>query len=619
MARIAISRIAVAGLALMVLMMPSLAFADGPATTPQSIKAEGFEARPYANIELSWAFGDPVPPAYWGQATQRRHNGTYGLWCAGTVMGSTSAGWTKYAGKYPAYTGGTATMRIPEMTEYYSATLDYWYSMPSLGGLDRDSFTASWSRTGADFWSNQPGLTTVSTMTHTAVSLTAPTPDGSSRPVNLSRLSGVVRFSFFDHVPGTYETESPATGEGASIDDVAVSGFKYGPVQSLVADVNGGEVHLSWTVPARSTALGALPEERPVTYRVWRSPDSQPYQWTEVTQGRISSTALTDVEPLDGASRYVVQVWDEGMGTGYGEVQPQSYAAVTVMPPVPSTTVEVTGGVQIDGVYTEIPTVLVARSSAKGVTYYRWDSEAPVATSSQSFSVPARDGTHTLEAYSANSLGITESPHKTLTLRVRLASPAPAPVTSITATGAVNAAGTFTATPTVTVARDIADGVTYYRWDGGSYAATSSASFTVPAIAGTHTLEVFSVAGGVAESPGVTRVIAFVPVTAPVLTKPSLSTPTISTSYPRRYRTFYVRGTLKPSHAGATTVKVPLYRYYSGSYHFVKTYTVTVPSGATSYSVKLYLSKAGTYRAKAQHGCALHVSTYSSYKKFYVH
>jgi hypothetical protein len=203
---------------------------------------------------------------------------------------------------------------------------------------------------------------------------------------------------------------------------------------------------------------------------------------------------------------------------------------------------------------------------------------------------------------------------------VQLPVPPTAPVTTITVTGTTNSSGTYTATPTITVSRDQADGTTYYRWDTtGAFTTTTVASFQLPAMSGTHTLEAYSSVPGAEETTIRTRTITvtIAPVVKP--TKPSLSTPTISTSYPRRYRSFYIRGTLKPSHTGSTTVKLPLYRYYSGSYHFVKTYTVTLPKGATSYSLKLSLSKAGTYRVRSQHGCSVHISTYSSYKKFYVH
>jgi hypothetical protein len=455
-------------------------------------------------------------------------------------------------------------------------------------------------------------------MTHAATSLSAPTPEGAIRPVNLSRVAGRVRFSFNDHVPGDFETESPANGEGASIDDVTIAGFKFGPVRNLVASVSNGEVVLNWTTPAASTALLAPPDDRAIAYRIWRSPDAQPYVWTEVTTDRVSATTFTDPAPLDGASRYVVQAWDEGTGAGYGEVDLAAAARATVIPPVPVSAIT---GVTNGATYTEMPPITVSRDTVKGTTFYRWDSGAYVANGAQSFAVTPLAGTHTLEVYSTNTLGDPELPHKTLTLTVSLPVPPVAPVTTIAVVGTTNSSGVYVTTPTITITRDQADGTTFYRWvAAAAYDSTSAASFQLPARAGTHTLEVYSSVPGAEEQTIRTRTIT-VTIAPPVVkpTKPSLSTPTISTSYPRRYRSFYIRGTVKPSHTGSTTVKLPLYRYYSGSYHFVKTYTLTLAKGATSYSLKLSLSKKSAYRVRAQHGCAVHISTYSSYKKFYVH
>jgi hypothetical protein len=607
-------------LALALAWAPAAALAAGPPMlTPSPIFTEGFEGALASRAYLDWVLptpGDPSP-AYWGRITQRKHTGSYGLWCAGSIPNqTTSAAWTTFAGRYPDYTKGMAVFDVPELADYYSANLDYWYDMPSIGSNDGDALNIDWSATtGGDFWQNNIGQAVVSVWTRNVYSLTAPTPPGAYRPVNLSRTPGKVRFLFIDDASAY---ESPTNGEGPTIDDVTVTGYKYGPVRNLAATVTGSGVNLSWMMPARSTALLAASEERPVTYRVWRSPDVQPYTWTEVTDARVSGTTLLDTAPLDGTSRYIVQAWDLAGGSGYGEVDVAAAAYAVVVPPVPVSTIAVTGGTPSGGVYTTMPTITVSRNSASGMTYYRWDSGSYASSAMTSFEVPALAGPHTLEVYSVNSLNMAETPTVKQSITVSIPSPGPAPVSTITVGGTPDSSGVYTTTPTITVSRDQAEGTTYYRWDSAMYEATSSASLQVPALAGTHVLEVYSLSStGILEDPTRTRSLT---VSVPVVkTKPAVSTPTLSTSYVRHYKSFYIRGSVGPAHAVSTTVKVRIYRYYSGHYHWSKTYIKTVPAGATSYSVKAYLSRTGTYRVRAYHSCPLHIGTYSLYRKFTVH
>jgi len=596
--------------------VPSLAFAIGPpALTPQTILSEGFESVPYTRAETSWVLptpGDPSP-AYWGRVTQRRHSGSYGLWCAGAIPNSASNGWTTYSGKYPAFTAGMVTFQVPELQDYYSASLGYWYNMPSVGARDSDAFNVAWATAGSDFWDGHAGQSLVSTMSYTSFSMSAPTPDGAFRPVNLSRTAGKVRFLFIDDVD-TYE--SPSIGEGATIDDVTVSGYKYGPVRNLAPVVSGGQVVLGWNKPLASTQLLASEDTRTITYRVWRSPDVLPRVWTEVTSSRIGTTGFADADPLDGKAWYIVQAWDPDLGTGYGEVDVNAAVSATVVPPIPVSTIAVDPAV---GPYTTVPAISVSRSTLRGTTYYRWDSDPFAASTAQSFSVAGFVGTHTLEVYSTNSLGMEETPHRTRTITVTPPfDPGPAPVSTIVASGTTDALGTYITTPTITVSRDQPTGTTSYHWDDGSDMTTSAATFTLPALAGAHTLYVRSTsATDVREVSTVSRTLT---VSVPIVkTKAVMGTPTLSTSYVRHNKAFYIKGTVKPSHAETTTVEVRTYRYYSGAYHYQKTYKVTVKPGVTSFSVRLALSKTGTYRTRSYHACPLHLGTYSLYRKFSVH
>lgn len=608
-------------IALAAALVPGIAHAAGPALAPATIVSEGFEGAMPSRLTLDWALpspGDPSP-AYWGPITQQKHAGARGLWCAGSIPNSSSTtAWTTFGGLYPPYTAGLATFALPELADYYSAKLGFWYRMPTIGSADGDSFNVLWSATsGSSIWDFHVGWAPTSAWTYASFDMGVPTAPGHSRPIDLSRTAGQVRFQFIDSTGDVYE--SPSTGEGPTIDDVTVSGYKFGPVRGLNASVVDGKVDLTWTVPAGSTALLAADEERPVAYRVWRSPDTSPAVWTELTGARISETAFEDDAPPDGASRYLVQAWDPADGTGYGVADPAAAALATVIPPIPVSTITVTGGSpDSDGVFSELPTVTVTRDAVRGTTYYRWDAGGYISTTATSFVVPALDGTHTLEVYSTNSLAMPETPTVTRTIVVEIPSPGPPPVSAIVVSGTTDAGGTYVTTPTITVSRDQAGGTTYYRWESSSYTATSSASFRVPALAGTHRLEVYSVSGtGVQESPGLSR---WITVNVPLpKTKPTVATPTISTSRVRHNVSFYIRGSVKPGHTASTTVKLYLYRYYSRAYHLYKTYTVTVPAGATSYSVKTSLSRISTYRVRAYHSCAVHTGVYSLYKKFDVH
>jgi hypothetical protein len=619
---------------LFVLVAPSLALAAGqPGLSPMTVFSENFEgAAPPLRLTLDWitTFDDltglPVPPpAYWGRITAsgHSHSTTHGLWCAGarpdvrwTTGSAATAGawsvstaWADFSYKYPAFTAGLATFEVPELKDYYSAALSYQYLMPSIGSNDYDTFNVKWRVAGEGSWDTNNSQAAATVWTGKSYALTAPSTGGNS--IDLSRTGGEVCFQFYE-LAGDYPFEGP------TIDDVSVTGYKYGPVRNLAAAVDPSGVHLSWRVPARSAAASAPDEDRTITYRVWRASGAQPDVWVELTTARLTSTTFDDAASLDGVSSYIVQAWDPAVvGDGYGELAVAAHA--TVIPSVPVSTITVTGGTPADGVYTAMPTVTVSRDTARGTTYYRWGDYGGYASSAlTSFEVPALEGTHTLEVYSVNTLNVAETPHVLKAIVVAVASPGPPPVSTIVVSGTPGAGGAYTTTPTITVSRNQGDGTTYYSWDSGASIATSSASFRLPALPGLHALKVYSVsATGVGEQPTVSRTL-IVSVPAAKM-KPALSTPTLSTSYVHHKRTFYIRGTLKSAHASATTLKVYAYRYYRRAYHLYKTYTVTLAARATSYSVKTSLGTTGTYRVRAYHSCALHIATYSAYRKFTVH
>jgi hypothetical protein len=411
-------------MALALALVPGVARAVGPSLAAQQIMAEGFEGATPANLALDWVTPAPATPypAYWGPITDQKHTGSRGLWCAGLIPESAStAAWTTFNHKYPDFTAGLATFTLPELADYYSTTLDYWYRMPTIGSADGDSFVVEWSSAvGGALWDYRTGWPLTSAWTHVTLNMTVPTPGGQSRPVNLSRTPGQVRFRFIDDT--SVYNESPTTGEGPTIDDVTVSGYKYGPVRSLhTTAVGAGSVSLAWTRPARSTAIGATDDTRTITYHVWRSRDVQPYSWTEVGTG-VTGTSITDASPRGGTWRYIVQAWDPVPGTGYGELETSAGVSVFVDKAPESTIVFDPASPVLGDLYAVPPAVTVTREF-EGTTYWRWGSGAFVPNTALSFTVPApitTDATRTLEVYSTNTLNTAETPHKTATYALKV-------------------------------------------------------------------------------------------------------------------------------------------------------------------------------------------------------
>lgn len=298
-------------------LLPSAALADGPATTPMTIMTDGFEAAPSSTwweIREQKLTLDSL--AYWGRMSNIKRTGTYSLWCAGfqytLVNGVRQPKVPPAWGKYLSRTQGRAIVNLDVLQDYYYSEFEFYYNMPSIGMADKASFATGWSdgvNTFADHSSNYP--LTASTgwvKAHHVLS-------SESNTNNLSRSTGYAYFNFYDTTEGPWQ--SVKTGQGPSIDDVRLVGYKYGPVRSLSASGTGSGVELVWSVPAR--AIGdTSPETRTVGYRVWRAPDGQGVPvWTELTPAAISSTSFSDSGAAQGITyRYAVQVTDASGGYG---------------------------------------------------------------------------------------------------------------------------------------------------------------------------------------------------------------------------------------------------------------------------------------------------------------
>ena len=275
----------------------------GPSTTPMVMVSDDFnDGLVPANMTVAQLA--PLPgqgnpsPVTWGPITASRAGTSgYGLWCAGTpVTGG------PYWPKYPTDTRTIATVDLSQMSDMYSGRLQLDYAMPTLGPADLayQSFTIIRGYTSGSTDTDY-SMPLTSAFRHLTYDLTAP-----SLFAPMSRHAGYVGLQFWD-----YPETSGSNGQGPTVDNVVIDGYKYGPVRHLKLTGND----LSWDRPFRSTE-GTSAEERTISYRIWRSSDGT--SWTELTSGGRLDDATVTYDTGGGAYLYAVQAWDPGAGTGYG-------------------------------------------------------------------------------------------------------------------------------------------------------------------------------------------------------------------------------------------------------------------------------------------------------------
>lgn len=289
------------------LAFPGSAPALAPSTSPMTIATEGFETP-----SSSWYSVHPLTvldgtaPAWWGRVSTRAASGAMGLWCSG----SGTAAWPNYA----ADSAGVASFDLSATADLYLSNIAFSYTMPTLGDADAYSFNALWYAAAAP----------ANKVPHSPFALTADrafarvTYDLTST-VNLSRTPGVFELQWQDNTENWAQTVF--VGQGVTVDDVALTGWRYGPVRDLAADVTATGITLSWNRPYRAVG-STTPEERPIAYRVWRAPAATS-SWTELTTTRVgddgAAGTFTDATAVAGSAyRYVVQAWEPGSGAGYG-------------------------------------------------------------------------------------------------------------------------------------------------------------------------------------------------------------------------------------------------------------------------------------------------------------
>lgn len=298
--------------------VPMRTFA-APTTGPMTVRREGFETSLASDVRIS---AYPSASVWWGRTTAVARTGGYSLWCAG----SNPSAWPTY----PSGSAGDMLIDLPQLSGYYSAGLSFSYSMPSVGAADASSFIVGWRRTGTessglDVYYPFP-LTAAGTWSTRNYDMAA------SSQARLSRSPGSVLFRWHDFVEGPLQR--PITARGPAVDDVVVTGYRYGPVRSLAASEASSGVVVSWARPLRAVGATAT-EERAITYRLWRRP-ALSYVWSELTAaGRVAAVGDDAVYVDDTASplsayMYIVQAWDSGSGSGYGVPRQVAYGTQPV-------------------------------------------------------------------------------------------------------------------------------------------------------------------------------------------------------------------------------------------------------------------------------------------------
>ncbi|MCL4554265.1 MAG: cell wall-binding repeat-containing protein, partial [Actinobacteria bacterium] len=303
-----------------------------PPTGPMSIVSHGFETTPTAPAWEIRAFRDTAHPsaAFWGRMSNVQRTDTFSLWCAGTRRDGAPNTWGR---NYPAQTKGIARLNLPELANFYSSEVSFFYTMPSVGVADFFTF-----RFGTDVPPLQQS-TPITDLTGSNAWIQRNFKLSSTfGEVNLSRTPGYVWFQFFDSIEG--EFQRPPRGQGPSIDDVTITGYKYGPVRNLSASTTStAGVTLRWARPHRSTAATST-EERVVNYMIWRRPLGTA-TWTEVTRVGNDATSWQDTTAIaDMQYEYLVYAVDPLPGTGWGKfaanvmgVRPSSAIAAFTMTP----------------------------------------------------------------------------------------------------------------------------------------------------------------------------------------------------------------------------------------------------------------------------------------------
>lgn len=606
--------------------VPATAYSAAPYSTASQIANINFESGAPDTLTEMYPItvpGEPAPVAYWGTTTAVKNGGTTSLWCAGK---SNPGGGAREYGTYPSTTRGRAVKLLPQLADYYSAKLSFYYLVPSLGGADDNPFVVAWSAADAD--GDSTGyVRTLNVFPLTSTWKKSGDHDLSSGRTNLSRTSSRLVFSFFDWVE-TYE--SPLTGAGASVDDIVITGFKYGPVRSVTATyaVDTG-VSLTWAAPAASTK-SSTEDTRSIEYRVWRSLAGFD-AWTELTSGgRAASTSLVDNTAVPGMQyEYAVQAWDPGVGTGRGvQATPFVYSVPGDKPQASSvSTPSLPGSVYVGKSFALSGAVLPSHPVGHGIATIECSKNkssilatfgAQAASDGMSYSTTASlpsAGTWYVRArhedadHSATYSGWAEMTASLMPMTLTLTAPTTASYASAALSGSLkDGQGSAAASGTAVYLESSSNNVTFATLATVYTNASGAFSYAAKPTATTYYRARF--AGTASLSPKLSS-------SRKVIPRVYLTTPTSpSTMYRTKYYSVY--GYLKPRHtSGSYPVRIYRDRYVSGSwrsYGYVKARASNY-STYTKYVASVKLPYAGKWRMRAYHPSdAANAATYSSYR-----
>ena len=329
------------------LALPQAAMGVGPQTVPRVLVTEGFETTSSANYVTSAYVGgwqDGTAAGFWGRsAVFTPHSGMSSLWCNGTNAAAVAAR------KYAKRSAGHVSFPLTMTADYYGAVASFYYRMPSLGDQEKviPPFVPQYAPTPNPGYYETRANPAITTALGASFVVTL-TPSKSAGELSLSRSAGEFRLQWQDQQEIDLPTAKIHTGEGASVDDVVIAGWKYGPVRSLGATTTSISTTLTWRRPWRSTAETST-EERAVSYRVWRAPAGNS-AWTELTSdgARLANGALsyTDTSVADATAYiYAVQAWDPGTGTETGEYRTVNATTASVSLPLVAIATPVSGAV----------------------------------------------------------------------------------------------------------------------------------------------------------------------------------------------------------------------------------------------------------------------------------
>ena len=335
--------LAAAGL---VALCAATAFAvTGPQPGTVVLKNYTFESATTADSGDYYSFdtyrGTPTGDYWWGRSLGHGYSGA-GLWCAashGTLSLQGDPKVTLPNAPYGSvnnafFTKGEADFALDDTTGWFQSDFSYRYLFPdpAPNDLNGDPLKLFWYKQGTDVRQYRPDVVISSgllnSMAWTQVVMNR-TGGASNFP---AATAGAVKFEYDDpYVPGL-------GGTGATLDDIKLDGYKYGPVRNLSVVRGSGAasrtVSLSWAAPY-AAANSTTPDTRPITYHVWRY-DVSTGTYTEIGSGTSGLTAQDTAARLDGSLTYYVQAYDPANSSFWGPAQSQTLTRYPIDPTPPT-------------------------------------------------------------------------------------------------------------------------------------------------------------------------------------------------------------------------------------------------------------------------------------------